>query len=152
MGTGRRVVRVFKWFAPIVAVLLAVAWYFSNEHVFVLSGPLGTQAAMTGGQLMLSIDTPPVPAAERPKTGIHDYFNNYRWWMNGGWRSANKWIAMPMWLVIAAIAGLGGFAWRAERRARRAHMRGACPSCGYDRTGLKPGAPCPECAAPAGSR
>src|SRR3982750_2935308 len=26
---------------------------------------------------------------------------------------------------------------------------GACPSCNYDLSGLPPGAPCPECAAPA---
>lgn len=61
----------------------------------------------------------------------------------------------PMWggvicnsvLFAAAWAGLiGAFAAMARRAVVARHARrGCCRSCGYDRRGLYPNAPCPEC-------
>ena len=51
--------------------------------------------------------------------------------------------AIPLWSIALIPATLSALAWRRRPRATT-----ACP-CGYDRAGLPPGAPCPECAAAA---
>ncbi len=56
-----------------------------------------------------------------------------------------------LWRGLAADTLVYGAAWAsllaAPRAIRRAVRRrcGRCPRCGYDLTGLQPGAPCPEC-------
>lgn len=50
---------------------------------------------------------------------------------------------IPHWLVIA-LASTPWLFWRLNRAARR-RRSGHCARCGYDRAGLAPEAPCPEC-------
>jgi hypothetical protein len=52
-------------------------------------------------------------------------------------------IAIPLWPVFLVTAPLSVLAWR----RRHGHTATACPSCGYDLSGLPRGSPCPECAA-----
>jgi hypothetical protein len=49
--------------------------------------------------------------------------------------------------VVLGIPG-GAFIWWRERRRRRRAELNQCPRCGYARTGLTSGAPCPECGSP----
>jgi hypothetical protein len=62
--------------------------------------------------------------------------------------------AAPLWPgLIADTAIYAAFCWAAlvcvpvTRRAVR-HRRNLCVACAYDRRGLAPGAPCPECGKP----
>jgi len=68
-----------------------------------------------------------------------------RWWfypqsVRAGWRRD-----LPLWMPALASLIAAGFAWRLDTLARRRERMNACPSCGYDRTGLAPSSPCPEC-------
>ena len=50
---------------------------------------------------------------------------------------------IPLWVLFVALGALTSVVWR--RHLRRGSMPGLCPACRYDRAGLSPGAPCPEC-------
>lgn len=52
---------------------------------------------------------------------------------------------VPLWMPWIVIAGFTFWLFRADR-LKAPH---ACPACGYDKTGLPAGAPCPECGAAA---
>jgi hypothetical protein len=67
----------------------------------------------------------------------------------GGRRKSAKidtwWGRVPLWPLVATPVLLSGWAWWRRLALRRVS---GCPSCNYDLTGLPPGSPCPECAAP----
>jgi hypothetical protein len=65
-----------------------------------------------------------------------------RVYSNGVW-----YVRLPLWMPIAALALPTVFAWRSHRRRGARSAAEACPKCGYARTGLSPGTPCPECGA-----
>jgi len=54
---------------------------------------------------------------------------------------------IPFWIPFLIAAAPTFLLWRADRRATRREREGHCPTCGYDRSGLAPDAPCPECGA-----
>lgn len=51
----------------------------------------------------------------------------------------------PIWPVPLLVAVPTAYLWRRDLMASRRARAGACPSCGYNRLGLVPSAPCPEC-------
>ena len=51
---------------------------------------------------------------------------------------------LPLWIPLGAFGAVAGFAWYRHLSQRKP---GHCPHCRYDRTGLAPGAVCPECGA-----
>jgi hypothetical protein len=53
--------------------------------------------------------------------------------------------AIPLWILPAAATLLMGAAGAPMITTALRRRRGLCPSCAYDRRGLAPGAPCPEC-------
>ena len=67
------------------------------------------------------------------------------------WLFVNRgpFLAIPLWPVIVLSLFATAFAWRLDALARRRARAGFCPKCNYDRTGLAPGAVCPECGAAA---
>jgi hypothetical protein len=142
-----RTTQFLKWTLTLICVVLSFAWMLSDVYVFILNGPQGAQASITGGQLCLSLDTPPLLESEQPKTGIQEYYSEYRWGFEVVWRSAVKAFYVPMWFIITAFAGFSGYWWRREYKVRRARSHGACHGCGYDRRGILATAKCPECGA-----
>jgi hypothetical protein len=74
------------------------------------------------------------------------------WWIDheervSGWIRS---ILVPLWMPVVLLAIPTGRAWQTYFKHRRAST--ACPTCGYDRSGLPGGsaALCPECGKPAG--
>lgn len=54
-------------------------------------------------------------------------------------------IVVPLWMIaLGALCPLLIARLRGRARARRVAL-GHCPSCGYDRSGVGAGRPCPEC-------
>ena len=75
-------------------------------------------------------DTSPMPGQSRLTPSLFDL-------------SPGVWVlTVPLWPPTLAMVTLVGVAWLTRVRA------GRCPACGYDRSGLPPDAPCPECAIP----
>jgi len=62
-------------------------------------------------------------------------------------------LVIPLWIPLTLVLIPIYFAWRLDARARRRAGKNRCPTCNYyDRTGLAPSAPCPECGTkPAGT-
>ena len=55
-------------------------------------------------------------------------------------------ISISSWLLFAVVGSVAFVPWWLDIRARRrARKIGHCPHCRYDRTGLAPETPCPEC-------
>ncbi len=71
------------------------------------------------------------------------------------WRGAFEkrtfqWVlSVPLWPFVIISIFATAAAWRMDTLAQRRKRIGACPACGYDRTGLAANAPCPECNAAA---
>ncbi len=59
--------------------------------------------------------------------------------------STVRFLEIPHWLLATLFAGVAVALVRPDIRRWRRRARGRCEHCGYDRGGLAPGAPCPEC-------
>jgi hypothetical protein len=132
------------------AVLLAAAWAVSGwlEVRVSRADSSGTRTvAIVLGRVEVAWWNMPVPE------------NNGLWckavpWDGWRWRFAERTVAtlgvrswtywIPLWpaVLLAAVLALG-VAWL-DRRARAAGV-GRCGRCGYDRAGISPTSPCPEC-------
>lgn len=64
-----------------------------------------------------------------------------------GWRlAASRWVwRFPLWMIAALTGCLTVVIWGLDAAKARRALIGLCPMCSYDRTGLAPGAVCPEC-------
>lgn len=131
-------------FLFLAAVWIASAWFYiqwiGSAGTFVMVGHgvvIVRWAPAAGGKV-----PPPGLRAGRMARGMV-------WWhgtTRAGVRSA---IGIPIWMpaVVALLLSAGAGALDARDRRRIRHV--LCPACRYDRRGLPPAAPCPECNAPA---
>jgi hypothetical protein len=55
---------------------------------------------------------------------------------------------IPAWLVAIVPIGFSIFAFGHDSLARRRATLNLCPTCHYNRAGLPPQTPCPECGTP----
>jgi hypothetical protein len=70
---------------------------------------------------------------------------NWRWWptvdLPGSPAKHNfAVVGVPLWMPLILFAGLGALSWRLDRSSTD-----SCAACAYDLSGLRTGAPCPEC-------
>jgi hypothetical protein len=67
------------------------------------------------------------------------------WWFDWG-PASNGWqYDLPLWIPAALLLVLVAIAWRLDAIAFLREHPHLCRKCRYDRTGLQPGTPCPEC-------
>ncbi|MCC6676062.1 MAG: hypothetical protein IT436_02855 [Phycisphaerales bacterium] len=148
MRPRRRTRKLVKWGGAVLLLLTAAAWivsmfgglYISTYPRKKVGWSLGISAAR--GAIAVSL----VRAVPRPTEIIWDPFQVgfYSIW-KVDWRvDVNlKYARVPLWMPGLFFAAASGIAWRLDiRDHRRGHH---CPSCSYDRSGLAPAAPCPEC-------
>lgn len=147
--------RVIVWAARAAAaagflltLVLLTAWLGSGWHSLSLVGtPFYARTSISGGALVYEW-LPFNP------DGSRNGFGNTGWWFEkrsahgmAGWpkharNAVMGAVVVPLWMPLVVVAGLTGLAWRAGRRSADPM---ACPSCGYNLTGLGASTACPEC-------
>ena len=137
-----RIRKTVKWGGAVVSVLFAVLlvvswryfWSWSREGGPTIIGLAGTIAIdrRGNGQCWMSSKNPWF--AWRPV-----------WDLVG----IDPQVSIPLWIPFGAALLITAAAWCLDALARRRARIGRCTKCNYSRTGLAPGAVCPECGAAA---
>ncbi len=147
-----RIRKVVKWgglalaIALVVAVAMSRTTYHSAEHHSVRSVHSLT---VTAGTLnYTTITTPPLQPnlfdtivwskLPLPVPQLH-------WWFDWTRTRTYTFVCIPLWPPALVCFAASALAWRLDTLTTRRERHGACPSCGYDRSGLALPAPCPEC-------
>jgi hypothetical protein len=170
-----RIRKTTKWGGAAVTVLLVVVWIGSEWYCNPSAVLSGRWLAVDRGRLLcgrwnegVGPEPPKVAAREEwvKRTVAHMFAEDVIFhalmpraeppWKavfgEPNWvRDGSEWIlAIPFWLLVAAVLPLTGFAWhrdRVVRRLQRAALLNLCPKCDYDRAGIAGDAKCPECGA-----
>ena len=133
----------------VLTVLLVVVWIGSGvprvrEHMYCVPSPGLSVSALFGRLTFTSL------------SGRTVWFSSLGQWTTslGEWtiswvphwesRPSGWSLDIPLWPLIVGLAWAMISVWRRDTRARR-DLVNLCPKCNYDRTGLAPGAVCPEC-------
>jgi hypothetical protein len=158
-----------RWCGGIV-VLLCVFDFYAAERFEYCVGPgvAGPIVYVAGGRVVSLGWSPGMLENPRRMWFIAPYvkrftpfemkFWRWQWWpswqLREGWESrvgtaggALPFLSMPTWIIAMIAAGFSGMAWRTWWRDRH-RRRGLCFKCGYERSGLRVAAPCPECGTP----
>jgi hypothetical protein len=144
-----RIRKFFKWGGLVVSGLLLTVWVGSCWRYVEWDTPGRGWIAIAGGQLIIVEPLWGNAASGIGELSIDPVSNQLRWsfrfvdWVTGGSSY------FPLWLPALICMSVTAAAWRMDIIARRKSRLGKCPACGYDRTGLAPAAPCPECNAKA---
>ena len=158
-----------RWGCGVVALLCVFDFYAAERYEYVgtmgLAGPVVYGAGGRVVSLAWSprlLDNPRstwfrVPQVIRLQP-IEMRSFHWQWWPIGhfkdGWVTEVgtaggplPFLCVPTWMIALLAATLSGMSWRAWWRDRH-RRRGLCAKCGYDRSGLRDGAMCPECGTP----
>lgn len=141
-----------KWSGLALGLLCVGAWIASIRATCGWWGP--------GGEL-LSV-RPGVLTFARGVTTLKDVQEPGWFWRTSPNLQLPEWlidwtpgfaaVSLPLWMPALLASGIGALAWLLEYRAKRKERARSCRLCGYDRRGLEPQAPCPECGQPATRR
>jgi hypothetical protein len=148
-----RIRTAIKWSGAVVTVLLVGVWIGSGWFV------LGNRAAtfrwngIHHGLLVWSWQSsrgwqgPGITLYTYPQVGweIETTAYSLRWTPQYDGYNLDRWVLLPLWILVVPAAAITGTAWRLDTLARRRAKRNFCPKCEYDRTGLTTGVICPEC-------
>jgi len=101
-------------------------WLFRSKWIFARDHTVGTK-------LTIAYD-PAAPSSATVRSGIsfHDLW------------PVPLFVAAFVWGSVVAVRELSRR--RRQHVAKKKYGSWACPNCGYNRIGLDPGTPCPECA------
>ena len=143
-----RVRKTVKWGGASLAVLLLGVWVASGwwECQYFVSNGWGGGIAC--GRCWISA----VQGLPSSFVGFEQFAvvsaPQYRWWFEGGVWGGSWRLSIPIWLLACLAAFVVVLTLRLDARARRRANVHLCRKCTYDRTGLAPGALCPECGSP----
>lgn len=137
--------RVFAWFGTLATVVLATIWIAGGWWSLGWTARSGAGISTELGHLNIF----------GPESDPHAGFQlqRHRWpprfWRSWRWvPNQTAWLLeVPMYAPTMIFALPTIALWGVMlRRARRSTSQ--CPACGYDRQGLAPTKPCPECGRP----
>ena len=134
---------ILRWSCTVLTPLLGVAWIGS-----MWLGVTGTwrtaehsrTAAMFSGTLCLINGPGGEPVVVTDSWRLHG--PKAFWWFQYSVRAQQTNAVIPLWIPFAASLGMCGWLWTTETRR---NVRSGCCPCGYERVGLAPNVPCPEC-------
>lgn len=138
----------FKWFTKgrlIWSVLSLALWVFAIYFPIEWVHKSGNQIELSHGQVCVTYW---IDKTYKPEIGLHRTDRpslTVLWAHDYAHTRYLQLFALPLWPLILLPAipiAVGSF------RLKRSNTRlksGSCPNCGYDRSGLQPSAPCPEC-------
>ncbi len=140
-----RICNAVMWGGLALALFLTGLWWYSvYRHVF-YTLPNGWSAHLLHGCCKVNYDDPSVVLWT--SLGWMDVPDRNRlwWWFTYYSYEFGKFLIVPLWPLILVSSGASATAWLFDARARRRARVGQCFRCGYDLSGLAPGAACPEC-------
>jgi hypothetical protein len=136
-----------RWLCSALSVLLGAAWvvsmWFGVTGTWRTAGHMRTTALFAGTLCLILIDDPAgEPSVKADSWSLHGpkAFWRFQWTVHP--QQTN--IVIPLWIPFGASLAAAGWLWTTEICRRRRMQTSSCP-CGYDRVGLAPDAPCPEC-------
>jgi hypothetical protein len=154
-----RIRKTVKWGGAVVSVLLVVVWVGSGWWSAAWYGANGYAVYVEEGVAVIRHVDPsswqgwtetnsvkPTPSERVPRFSFQrERSLQFQW--TSGWhsRGLNWTVLFGLWIPPSLLGVATAAAWRLDTLARRRARVGLCPTCNYDRTGLPPGAVCPEC-------
>ncbi len=157
MAKNRRRLSRVKWVFTILAVMLlalevasgwCTCWTTVHSRIVGANEEWYTIGASQGN---LSVSHEVTPKINSPYLPHH-----FMIWVGPHWEFLPRYeknsmnpavvgIMVPFWIPFLPFASFAALAWKRDLRAKRLAASNACPSCGYDRSGLSLDALCPEC-------
>ncbi len=141
-----------KWGGAAVTALVVAAWIASRWWcVGWTSVEGGSWVSLGWGRFDVGRDIAVIGGRAFP--GWHVWHRNdlflfdFYWWFDVRVSSPTQSLGIPLWAPAVLTTALSAAAWRLDTPARRRARVGHCPNCGYDRRGIAPDVPCPECGA-----
>ena len=145
----RRLGSACKWFATGIVGLILVAWPLSRWWSVSLRLPNRCSVSVMSGAVFVGAEA---ALAGVPEVPVGVYFQDNLmgelgiFWTSRHIKSSMTEVVMiPLWIPLLFVLAPAGALWRVDIVRRRRHHQNFCPSCGYDRRGLRTGVLCPEC-------
>ena len=140
-----RIRKSVKWTGAVVSVLLLAVWITSAWWYVSWWFRWGDSMAVGGGAAYVGHNILDIPPAAR---GAHYGLSTgtpFTWWFADYKYGAGGHMVIPLWSPVFLALLPTVAAWHLDTLTRRRAGVNLCPKCNYDRTGLAPGAVCPEC-------
>lgn len=145
MNPHPRIRKTVKWGGLAVTVLLVGVWVGTGWVSATWLSREGTGFSFYTGRLGLGFGVwRDNPTGERHLRLACDAWM-MQWSFETDTRGSGWVLAIPLWAPACLALMATAVAWRVDARARRREQPHLCSKCGYDRTGLAVGSPCPEC-------
>ena len=145
MRRRSRVRRVLKWVGAVACALVATTFVAGVRYVPGFAANTW-DVCILEGCLRIDWNIPPYASLVQgfyiAEKQYMAYEPQMEWWPYVG-GAGSRLVAVPLWMIFAALLGPTAFLWHRDRRIPPGH----CDTCGYDLTGNVSGR-CPECGTP----